>query len=92
MTPLQEIEDVENEESMLAPTEVAERYNGLPVGEEPWLKLALEDLPQLESINGEQKQTHMQHDRLTVGTSTWPIFTDGIREGLSSMGIDNLIA
>lgn len=91
-TPLQEIEDVENERSMMTPVEVAERYNRLTVGAEPWLELALDDLPQLESIKGEQKQTHMQHDILTVGTSTWPNFTDGIREGLSSMGIPLLIA
>ncbi|KAL8774621.1 MAG: hypothetical protein Q9194_003993 [Teloschistes cf. exilis] len=67
-TPLQEIEDVENERSMMTPIEVAERYNRLTVGAEPWLELALDDLPQLESIKGEQKQTDMQHDRLTVGT------------------------
>ncbi|KAL9585989.1 MAG: hypothetical protein Q9203_004023 [Teloschistes exilis] len=61
----------------MTPIEVAERYNRLTVGAEPWLELVLDDLPQLESIKGEQKQTDMQHDRLTVGTTTGDHLSEG---------------
>lgn len=85
--PLQEAEGLENGRSMSAPIAAAKRYNGLAVG-----SVALGVVPQLESIDGEPKKTHTQHNRLTVGTSTWPNLTDGIREGLSSKGIHNFIA
>ncbi|KAL8634587.1 MAG: hypothetical protein Q9228_007817, partial [Teloschistes exilis] len=61
--PLQEAEELENGRYMPAPIAAAKRYNGLAVG-----SVALDVLPQLESIDGEQKKTHTQHNRLTVGT------------------------